>query len=1312
MNSLRHIFMPDEKPKTTKPKFARHILKALMLVVIVISIAFISVFIAMNYFGEHFIKSFLQSKISQASNGIYEIDFNQFHFNLLSGKTSITGFQLIPNEEQYEKLRKEGKAKGTLYSVTYEELVLNNLNLREMFMHRMIHLRMIEIEKPVISFIAFPDSTVKKRGRFKHIYEDIYPLLSKVFKEVRIDSIRVNDGSFSGKQTLKSGMTMAGDWLYSAVLRDFDLNAYDYKEQRIFYSKDVELRIKNFNYSLSDSLYFLSADEVGFSLLGSRLFGNGLSLTPNFLTRRLANANAGSFYQVYLPDFSIDGVDLYKAMLEQQISINSINIDKLDVKMFLHKPAEPVAKKNRTKVTIANLYTIIQDKLKSITIDTFLLSNASFQFYPRVKEPRPEVQVDNATLELQGFQLDSLAHLNKTKILYSSDIELNLKGFTLALQDKLHDLNAQQVIISTKRSLIDIYSTRLYPTPSTDSAYRYKSNTLYRMMFPQVKLEQINLLRMFNTRNLEFGRLSIFEPDLTIIQYRDKKVPQDSAQQKETFLQKLDIGRSVVMPYMVSIEAGTIEVSNARLSFKDDKQGLNEVRIAGLVDLTLTGFMIDTLTYKDRTEFLNRLELVLELRDFNYLSPDSLHRVAVKELFVNSLSEKLDVTDFDMVTTSRLHPGMPYPSTFTAQFGSLQVNGFDHRKWLGEKWFSAGDIRIQEPKIVIRSVKRKKESSLNEPFSDVDDAVSKIEIGSIVIDKGWFDLVEEDQKSTGSVLARNFDFQLSKFLFDLTGWDEGDKILRYDILSLRPDTLKPILLDSIYSISFSSFLSDSYPPNFKISNLQIKPMEQLDGKRPKPVTIELSLPSLIVKHLNLEQVLFNRDLWIDEIEILQPEITLNRFTEKSGKKKKEKASITTHPELSTPFRSMELGSVVLTNGIFHYKNETADSAITMSLYKLNTTISRFSYDSTHSQKRASTLFFCDDIDLETGGYTVVTKDSMNTLSIAGLHLSTGHSTLEIDSFRLKPNYSDSIYSRKLGYQTDRMEVTTGTIVLERLDFKTLLEERKMIAGLVHVDGMTLDDYRDKRVKFPYWKRPPMIQQAIREISFPIIIDTLSLTNGEVTYIEQDGEEPGMIFLNKMEVLARNFTTDSLLIANGAELIAHGSTNLMGKAKVEGEFRFPLNSLSDTFYFKGRAGQVDMTLFNPMVSKVAPVRIKSGVVDSVNIHWMRGNGTYANGLLDLYYQGLQIELLKKKRNFWNRAGTEMLQLLVDMATPQENPGYFGIHRSGYIWNRRDEEKGYFNFFWKSLLTGLMSSEGLNTKEQRVFKKALKREMKQK
>jgi len=1292
----------------------KHLFKAFIIVGIFCSFVILGVFIGMNYYGEFFIKRYLQKKIQKTSHGIYKIDFDKFSFNLFSGKSTITNFNLIPNEERYEKLREEGKVKSTLYSISYEKLTLNKLYLKEIYFEKIIHLRMIEMDKPTISFIAFPDSTTRKRGRFQRIYKDIYPVFSSLFTVVKIDSILVNEGSFSAKQTLKSGQTMEGDWLYSAVLRDFDISAFQYYDTtRIFYSKDIELRIKNFYYALADSLYFLNADEVGFSLIGSRLFGKEITLTPNFARKNLAKAKAGNFYQVYLPYFSINGVNLYKALLEKEILINSIDIENLDVKMFMHKPPDQAVKKRRStkaKVTVANIYTILENKLRNVVIDTFSLRNASFQFYPRIDESKPELNVDRATINLYGFRLDSLAHLDTTKILYSRDIELNLRGFTLALQDKLHDLSAQEVHISTRKNSIDVKNTMLIPSVKVDSSLSYKSNSYYQMMFPEVRFDQIDIRRMFNTRKLDFARLAILEPDMSIIQFRQKKAKPDTSVEKESFIGKLNLIRHLVTPYMISLHAETIEISNARISFRHDRQRLNEQRIYGLVDLTLTGVEYDTLTLKDRNAFLNRLELELKLLDFRYVSPDSLHRITIGELYANSLSAQLDIKNFSMFTTSRTQPGVTYPSWMRIKFKSLDVNGYDHRKWINEKWFSARNILLHEPTVVIRSVRKKRESTLAEPFADFEENIKKIEVGDLKIEKGWFDLVEEDEKTRGSLLVRNFDFQLSKYLFDLTGWNEGRKIFRYDLLSLRPDTAKPIIFDSSYTISFSRFLSDSYPPGIMIKDLHIKPMKPEPGMSEKTLAMEVSLPSFILKGLELEKALFDRDLIIQDILIREPEITLVHKPDLNPRKPTGKKTLSSHPELKIPFNSVDLGIMELTDGTVNYSSHKSDSSTHFALDRISTKISGFRYDSTLAGKDASTIFYCRDIELNTGKYSVTTKDSMNTISLGGLYLSTGKSELVIDSFALIPNYSDFEYSRKLGYQTDRMDVQVNRIALERLDFKTFLEQRKVRAGIVEVKGMVMDNFRDKRVAFPTWDRPPMIQQAIRKITFPISIDTLSLKNGKVTYREQTEDEPGMIFFDRMDMLARNFTTDSIKIAQGAELVVNGSTYLMGKAHVAGQFRFPLQSPSDTFFFYGRAGQVDMTIFNPMISKVAPVRIKSGIVDSLNLQWMTGNQTYATGLLDLYYQGLQVELLHVKKGFWHVATTDLLQVLVNMAVPQENPGYFGHHRRGYIWNERDNEKGYFNFFWKSILAGLKSSEGLNSKEQKAFKKELKRELK--
>ncbi len=1305
--------MAGDQKKSHQKSVPRIVLEILTTLFVVCFVILFSIYIAFSHFGEYFIKGFLQTKIHQASHGLYDITFDKFRFDLISGKTTVTDFKLIPNEELYQELKREGKAKSSLYGLSYDKLVLKSLDIKQIYFDRIIHLREIEINRPIISFVAFPDTTHKKKGKFKRLYQDIYPMMSTLFSEVKIDSIRVNDGSFSGKQTIKTGQIMEGEYIFSAILRDFDISAYEYYDQdRVFYSKDIELIVKNFEYSLADSLYFLHADEVGFSLKGSRLFGKELTLTPNLTAKRVATSRAGQFFQIYLPEFSIDGMDIYKAMLDKEIYIQAIEIGDLSVKVFKHrKPAGSISHKTKKKITIATLYTVFDDKIKNLTIDTFLLRNASFDYFASIRDPYPEVNISKADVQFHQFHLDSLAHLDTTRILYAKDIELDLTNFTLALEDKLHELRAYRVRMSTRKSSIEVLNALLSTSKHQDESIRYKSNSFYHLMFPEIRFYQIDIGKMFNFRRLNFAKLVVLEPDLDIIQFRGKEPPQDSAEQKKSFIAKLNILPYVVSPYMKSIRADAVEISNGRVRFMDEIHGKKTERISGLIDLYLTGINVDSLKWQDQKEILGKLELDLQTRDFRYNSRDDRHQISFKELYFNTLAAILEVAGFTYITDITGKSCLDTTREgVDIRVEALDVYGFDHMKWIRTRHFYAKQIRIDKPSILVHSKKKKKkEDQQRDIFAVMQEAVNRIELEQLNINQGTLDMVQLDPIKPGCIRLKNFDFQLSGFLMDLSGWDEGMKIFRYDHLSFKLDSTAPLILDSAYTIDFSRFLSDSYPPDLAIKDLRVTPIKRSNQKTAPPFKIDLSIPSFQIKALNLERVLFDKELEIASIDIKEPEVTfIHHGGKKSHSDKKKRRN--TDPEIHGPFNVMDISRLNLENGTIHYIGHTDTTTTSLSLDNIYALIRGFRYDTSDHSSDQTAIFHCQDIDLTTGGYSLITKDSMNTISIAGLHLSTQQSILEIDSFSLIPNYSDFEYSRKLGYQTDRMDLRTGTIKLERLNFRRLLDEKRLHAGLIVIDGMTMDDFRDKRVAFPIWKRPPMIQQAIRKISFPMDIDSLFLTNGKVTYREQTEEEPGIIFFDRMEILARNFTTDSLMCSHGTILVADASIYLMGKARVEGEFRFPLHSPSDTFFFKGKAGRVDMTLFNPIVSKETPVMIKSGVVDSVNIHWMRGNGIYATGILDLYYHGIQIELLHKKQRFMNKLGTDILQILVNMAVPQENPGYFGIHRRGYIWNRRNDEKGYFNFFWKSILNGLKSSAGLNSKEQKVFKKEYMREMK--
>jgi len=123
----------------------------------------------------------------------------------------------------------------------------------------------------------------------------------------------------------------------------------------------------------------------------------------------------------------------------------------------------------------------------------------------------------------------------------------------------------------------------------------------------------------------------------------------------------------------------------------------------------------------------------------------------------------------------------------------------------------------------------------------------------------------------------------------------------------------------------------------------------------------------------------------------------------------------------------------------------------------------------------------------------------------------------------------------------------------------------------------------------------------------------------------------------------------------------------------------------------------------MISNLTPIRIKSGVADSVNVNFLTGNSSYSTGTLDFYYHDLKVQTQNEHTGFMSLLENELYQTLLNLVIPADNNGYNRRHRTGYIWFRRDPEKGFMNFFWKSVFSGLKSSEGINSREQRALRK---------
>ncbi len=363
-------------------------------------------------------------------------------------------------------------------------------------------------------------------------------------------------------------------------------------------------------------------------------------------------------------------------------------------------------------------------------------------------------------------------------------------------------------------------------------------------------------------------------------------------------------------------------------------------------------------------------------------------------------------------------------------------------------------------------------------------------------------------------------------------------------------------------------------------------------------------------------------------------------------------------------------------------------------------------DSSHTGTR--NLFNAEDFSIHLVGIAVNTKNGLNKISLGEVGLSTGQKSLYVKNFHLEPLFNRYDYTRKFGYQTDRMDIKVPSLHVERFNFRELILAGKINAGLMEIDSLLLDDYRDKRILPRPGFRPPMPQDAIRSLKDYLKIDTVKLTNGKATYSEQIGAEPGTLFFSRMSATMTGVTNDSLLLNAGYVSELRGTAYLMGTLKLDATLRFKFGDPGNAFTFSAMIGEFDLCEINPMLSKLLPAEVKSGQINKLIIPQVYANDNAAQGKLLFYYKNLSISMIDKKNNTWGKIKKGVINFVAnDLVVNNDNPTRSGKMHTGTVYFTRDKSKGIFNFLWKSTLSGLKSTMGFISKAQKELIKQEKR-----
>jgi len=1303
---------PGHPPKKRRPSVFIRIIIFLMGFLIVV---YFSVFFGFNYFGEKLLRKYLKERVAKLSEGLYDVDFGKLTLNILTGKATIEEFEMSPDTVLYNKMKAKGTIRKSLYRIYFKALSVNPLNFLQIYSSRRINLKQIVLQEPIISIIGFPDTVTAKKSRLRIIYEDIYPTISELFNDFHVDRITINNGLLLTSFRQKTGRLSLGEYEFSSVLYDVSVNPFSYyNHERVFYSRDIEWIIHNLEISLGDSLYFLKAAELGFSLSKSKLWGKQLSLIPNFHSSRLKSVTSGDFFQIEIPDFYIDGIDLYKTLVDKKVEVKNVLLTDIRFKMFqnIQSIRNILVTRGKPKLQVANIYTIIAGALKSVAIDSFSLKDASFEYFRDLHDPNPELRITSVNLDLSNFFLNSLAYLNTNKIFYSDDIELQLQKVSMKLRDEVHYVNSEEIRVSTKKSLIDIHNSILFPDKKLNLQSKKGPINMISCLLPNLVFYDVDLKQVFNKRIINFDHLEIMEPDLIYTKYHKSKNPDPRFKSPESFFQEEneDVVYDLLKKYIKEIKGNFIHISRGQMQFLQEYEKTEKKIASGSFDLIMQDFLMDSIHGMNREGYFYSRDFTLDVNTLSYELPDSSRRLGIEQLHMNTKDSLIEIhkCSFNKIsnplyTKSNLtkKPNIAYDFTFN----NLRVSGLNHKKLFLEKVLKANTIILEKPGLWLETEEKSFPEKLSDEtiLSQTSMFPRSFEIGKLLVKGGALSYNgQEEQKATYFSL-KDIDFGIINAVVHIPEKGKANGLIKFDSLELTAFPITIILADSTYALKCNRLRVHSYPSDIIAEGIKIVPVRPSEEIEKQHGLMTIVLPSLAIKGFYFDKAIFTRQWFMDEIIIEEPSIVMERrLTEKHAPELK---NLFPGQKIKFPLfmESVDVGKIMIKNGSFDLKMTAKDTEKSYSLSNINIAADRARIDSVALGNPETALpFFCQDITFSSGGNKWIAKDSMYTYSFTGFGFSTKARQAYLDSFAMTPNFSKFDFSRKIGHQIDRFVVKAPRVKLEYLDFQKLIHNQEIYARRMTIDGMIFESYRDKRVEFPKSQRPPLLPQMVKAIKIPMTIDTVILANGRVVYEEQTGEEPGRLFFDRMNSTLLNLTTDP--VHQGQPMIIHGTSYLMGKSFAEASFYIPMNAPNDTFSIIAHIDKINLPDINPVLSKLLPFKIRSGTVTSTEVKQLYANNDFSKGIMQMNYQNISIELQNTKPGIWNKWETGLKTLLVNWLIPESNPKEDGKTRIGYIFYERDKSRGFFNFVWKSALSGIKSSLGVNSKEQKEIKKS--------
>lgn len=467
-----------------------------------------------------------------------------------------------------------------------------------------------------------------------------------------------------------------------------------------------------------------------------------------------------------------------------------------------------------------------------------------------------------------------------------------------------------------------------------------------------------------------------------------------------------------------------------------------------------------------------------------------------------------------------------------------------------------------------------------------------------------------------------------------------------------------------YAITYGDLHINLLSKNIKASQVTISPKRKQQDSF-KKIGIYAKIKSIEINEFKIWDVLFKNRIKANSIIISTPEITLFKRTQHAINNSKSLGS-----EVAKPFEEIIMVSnITLNKGSLKIIYTKTNKPI-LSVANLYLNLDGIVITDNLLQKK---------IPFSYKGYVIKT-DSIyyrvnDTYHLKAQNFHATTKNLIVKNFELLPEYSRREFVKKLDKEKDLFTLKSELIKINTINWGFKDDKIFFNAHSVAIDQLSANIYRNK-LPVDDLSRKPFYSKLLRDLQFPLKVDTLAISNSILVYEEEINFQkgPGILTFNDFNLKATHIQS-GYQQKNLADVSIDIRCKFMKSSPLKLNWKFNVLDKKDRFTMHGVVSNLNtnhLSLFTKPYLNAST----TGTFDQLKFT-IKGNDFNSYEDASLKYHDLKVTLYRKgapeKKN-------KLKSLLANLIVKKDSDGEM-INTKANV--ERIPEKSFFNFLWLNI-----------------------------